>query len=99
MNRPPLDVYNLDKNTYRESTAVSTPLTIFITIVLGAAVLALIYFAVRQLIKAFEGDERNTPIQGQPLTNLCDCEAGSGKKKRYYHAITCRYRQMLEHKP
>jgi hypothetical protein len=75
---------------------MNTPLTLFITAIIGATVIALGYFAARQLIKVFGDDVQNIPIEGQPLTDLCDCEAGSGKKGRYYHAINCRYRQVLE---
>ena len=74
---------------------MSTPITLLITLFIGAAVIALGYFAARQLIKAF-GDDGHAPIEGRPLTDLCDCEAGAGKKSRYYHAINCRYRQIVE---
>jgi len=75
---------------------MSTSLTLLITALIGAAVIALGYFAARQLIKVFSNDVQSTAIEGQPLTDLCDCEAGAGKKGRYYHAINCRYRQFLE---
>lgn len=75
---------------------MSTPLILLITTLIGTAVIALGYFAARQLIKVFGDDDQNTPIGGRPLIDLCDCEAGSGRKGRYYHAINCRYRQVLE---
>jgi hypothetical protein len=75
---------------------MNTSFTFLVIAIIAAAVIALGYFAARQLIKAFRDDGQNTPIEGRPLTDLCDCEAGAGKKGRYYHAINCRYRQVIE---
>ena len=75
---------------------MSTPLTLLIVTITGVVIIALGYFAARQLIKVFGDSGQNPPIEDIPLTDLCDCEAGSGKKGRYYHAINCRYRQFLE---
>jgi hypothetical protein len=75
---------------------MSTSLTLLITALIGAVVIALGYFAARQIVKVFGDNGHNSPIEGPPPTDLCDCEAGAGKKGRYYHAINCRYRQALE---
>ncbi|MGD8456634.1 MAG: hypothetical protein PVF83_09640 [Anaerolineales bacterium] len=71
-------------------------LSILIIISSGAAVISLGYFAVRQLVEVFGDDYKSPPIENHYQTELCDCEAGAGKKERYYHAVNCRYRQFLE---
>ena len=72
---------------------------IFIVIIIIAITIAactLIFLAAHLFIKAFKDEGRSSEIQGQALTHLCDCDAGSGKTNRYYHAVSCRYRQTLE---
>jgi hypothetical protein len=69
---------------------------VIMVIAISVAACTLIFLAVHLFIKAFEDGGRRTAIQGQSLTHLCDCDAGSGKTNRYYHAVSCRYRRTLE---
>ena len=83
----------------QELITMNAPFTLLITALISAGAIVLVFFAARQLIKVYGDNNQSTSIESQPLPDLCDCEAGSGKKGRYYHAITCRYRQALEHEP
>jgi len=74
-------------------------LIVFIVIAISVVTCTLIFLAIHLFIKAFQDEGKGVTVQGQPLTSLCDCEAGSGKTNRYYHAVTCRYRRALEDNP